>query len=97
LPDATPGAAAGAATTLSSQAGSRRIGVSLKITDDEGRRLEHDRQAAGHLKVADPGSPKRITVMKGGPILDDEGYFDTGDVATIDRDGYMQITDRPKT
>src|SRR5690606_29252272 len=30
------------------------------------------------------------------PILDDEGYFDTGDIATIDAHGYMQITDRAK-
>jgi fatty-acyl-CoA synthase len=32
----------------------------------------------------------------GGPILDEEGFFDTGDVATIDPAGYMQITDRAK-
>jgi non-ribosomal peptide synthetase component E (peptide arylation enzyme) len=33
---------------------------------------------------------------KGGSILDHEGFFDTGDVATIDPYGYMQITDRSK-
>jgi acyl-CoA synthetase (AMP-forming)/AMP-acid ligase II len=72
------------------------FGVSLKITDDEGRRLEHDGQAAGHLKVRGPWVAKAYYRDEGGPILDDEGYFDTGDVATIDPDGYMQITDRAK-
>ena len=33
---------------------------------------------------------------QGGKILDDQGFFDTGDVATIDPDGFMQITDRSK-
>src|SRR5688572_12349125 len=72
------------------------FGVSLKLTDDEGRRLPHDGQAAGHLKIRGPWVAKAYYRDEGGPILDDEGYFDTGDVATIDPDGYMQITDRSK-
>lgn len=72
------------------------FGVSLKLTDDDGQRLPHDGQAAGHLKIRGPWVAKAYYRDEGGPILDDEGYFDTGDVATIDPDGYMQITDRSK-
>ncbi|MDR7134509.1 fatty-acyl-CoA synthase [Lysobacter niastensis] len=72
------------------------FGVSLKLTDENGQRLPHDGQAAGHLKIRGPWVAKAYYRDEGGPILDDEGYFDTGDVATIDTDGYMQITDRSK-
>ena len=72
------------------------FGVSLKLTDDAGQRLPHDGQAAGHLKIRGPWVAKAYYRDEGGPILDEEGYFDTGDVATIDPDGYMQITDRAK-
>ena len=58
--------------------------------------MPHDGQAAGHLKIRGPWVAKAYYRDEGGPILDDEGYFDTGDVATIDPDGYMQITDRSK-
>ncbi|HEY5849975.1 MAG TPA: 3-(methylthio)propionyl-CoA ligase [Lysobacter sp.] len=72
------------------------FGVSLKLTDEEGHRLPHDGQAAGHLKIRGPWVAGAYFRDEGGGILDDEGYFDTGDVATIDPDGYMQITDRAK-
>ncbi len=72
------------------------FGVSLKLTDEEGRRLPHDGQAAGHLKIRGPWIAGAYYRDDSGSILDDEGYFDTGDVATIDSDGYMQITDRAK-
>jgi fatty-acyl-CoA synthase len=72
------------------------FGVSLKLTDDSGRRLPHDGVAAGHLKIRGPWVAAAYYRDEGESILDDEGYFDTGDVATIDADGYMQITDRSK-
>lgn len=72
------------------------FGVSLKLTDDSGRRLPHDGVAAGHLKIRGPWVSAAYYRDEGESILDDEGYFDTGDVATIDADGYMQITDRSK-
>ncbi|KAF1697677.1 3-(methylthio)propionyl-CoA ligase [Pseudoxanthomonas koreensis] len=72
------------------------FGVRLKLTDDEGRALPHDGQAAGHLKIRGPWVARAYYRDEGGPILDDEGWFDTGDVATIDPDGYMHITDRSK-
>jgi fatty-acyl-CoA synthase len=71
-------------------------GVELKICDDEGRRLPHDGKAFGHLMVRGPWITSGYYKGEGGTILDREGYFDTGDVATIDADGYMQITDRSK-
>jgi fatty-acyl-CoA synthase len=71
-------------------------GVELKIADDAGRRLPHDGVAFGHLMVRGPWITRGYFRGEGGEILDAEGFFDTGDVATIDPDGYMQITDRSK-
>lgn len=70
--------------------------VELKITDDNGKELPWDGKAFGHLMVRGPAIAKAYLKREGGEILDDEGWFDTGDVATIDPDGYMQITDRAK-
>ena len=72
------------------------FGVELKITDDAGRRLPHDGKAFGHLMVRGPWVTSGYFRDEGDTILDPEGFFDTGDVATIDPDGYMQITDRSK-
>jgi len=70
--------------------------VEMKITDDNGKELPWDGKAFGHLMVRGPAIAKAYLKREGGEILDDEGWFDTGDVATIDPDGYMQITDRAK-
>jgi fatty-acyl-CoA synthase len=71
------------------------FGVEMKITDDSGRRLPWDGKTFGRLKVRGPSVAK--TYFKDdSQILDDEGFFDTGDVATVDPHGYMQITDRSK-
>jgi fatty-acyl-CoA synthase len=72
------------------------FGVSLKIVDDEGRRLPQDGETAGHLMVRGPWVAREYFGAPGALQLDAEGYFATGDVATIDRDGYMLITDRAK-
>jgi fatty-acyl-CoA synthase len=69
--------------------------VEMKITDDEGRHLPWDGRSFGRLKVAG-AAVARAYFRSDEPILDAEGYFDTGDVATIDANGYMQITDRSK-
>jgi fatty-acyl-CoA synthase len=68
----------------------------MKITDERGVRLPHDGVAFGHLKVRGPFVAGAYFKGAGGEILDDEGFFDTGDVATIDEHGYMRITDRSK-
>jgi fatty-acyl-CoA synthase len=71
-------------------------GVEMKIVDDAGKELPHDGVAFGHLLVRGPWITRGYYHGEGGSILDADGFFDTGDVATIDADGYMQITDRSK-
>ncbi|WP_076744950.1 long-chain-fatty-acid--CoA ligase [Sphingomonas jeddahensis] len=71
-------------------------GLKFKLTDDEGATLPHDGTTFGHLKIKGPTIVASYFGNEGGEILDEDGYFDTGDVATIDGRGYMQITDRSK-
>ena len=71
-------------------------GLELKLTDDAGNRLPHDGRTAGHLKIKGPTITSGYFGGEGGDVLDEEGFFDTGDVSTIDPAGYMQITDRAK-
>jgi len=70
--------------------------VEMKITDDEGTELPWDGVKFGRLKVRGPAVASSYFKGEGGNILDDKGFFDTGDVATIDPMGYMKITDRAK-
>ncbi|MCC3157537.1 long-chain-fatty-acid--CoA ligase [Hymenobacter sp. 15J16-1T3B] len=72
------------------------FGVDMKIVDDAGRELPHDGEAFGDLLVRGPfivgdyyhaAQPGQLTA---------DGWFRTGDVATIDADGFMQLTDRSK-
>ena len=69
----------------------------MKITDDDGKRAAARRQErSGGSRCAGPAVAKAYFRGEGSDAFDDEGWFDTGDVATIDADGYMQITDRAK-
>ena len=70
--------------------------VEMKITDDEGNELPRDGKAFGHLMVRGPFIVGEYVKGDGGQILDKDGFFDTGDVATLDPLGFMQITDRAK-
>ncbi len=81
---------------LQGKQGRNIFGVELRITDDEGRELPRDGVAFGHLMVRGPWVTAGYFKGDGGSLLDADGFFDTGDVATIDPDGYMQITDRSK-
>ncbi len=72
------------------------FGVEMKITDDAGKKLPWDGKTFGRLKVKGPAVTQHYFKAENENILDDEGFFDTGDVATIDQHGYMQITDRAK-
>jgi fatty-acyl-CoA synthase len=70
-------------------------GVEMKIVDGEGRELPRDGKAFGDLLVRGPWITNGYFKDEGGNPLRD-GWFPTGDVATIDADGFMQITDRSK-
>ncbi|MEA2996357.1 MAG: 3-(methylthio)propionyl---CoA ligase [Alphaproteobacteria bacterium] len=70
--------------------------VEMKITDDAGRELPWDGKTFGRLKVRGPAVARSYFKGEGGSVLDADGFFDTGDVATMDPHGYMQITDRAK-
>ena len=72
------------------------FGVEMKIVDDAEKELPRDGKAFGRLKVRGPAVAKGYFRGEGTGSFDDEGWFDTGDVATIDADGYMTITDRAK-
>ena len=70
--------------------------VEMRITDDAGKELPRDGKTFGHLLVRGPAIAKAYFKGEGGQILDSDGFFDTGDVATIDEHAFMQITDRSK-
>ncbi|MBV9542219.1 MAG: long-chain-fatty-acid--CoA ligase, partial [Alphaproteobacteria bacterium] len=72
------------------------FGVEMKITDDDDNELPRDGKAFGRLKVRGPAVAKGYFRGEGQDAFDEDGWFDTGDVATIDPDSYMTITDRSK-
>jgi len=72
------------------------FGVEMKITDDAGRDLPWDGKTFGRLKVRGPAVAKSYYKGEGAEVFGADGWFDTGDVATMDQYGYMQITDRSK-
>ncbi len=75
--------------------GRLQVGLDFRLVDDAGHALPHDGQTAGRLLI------RGATITSGyfrddTPVLDADGFFDTGDVATLDAAGYMHITDRAK-
>jgi 3-(methylthio)propionyl---CoA ligase len=72
------------------------FGVDMKVVDPEGNELPRDGKASGDLLVRGSWIVYQYFKGDGGHIVDKDGYFATGDVATIDPDGFMQITDRSK-
>jgi len=71
------------------------FGLDFKIVDDNGKEQAHDGKAYGDLLVKGPWVIEAYFKQEGAsPLID--GWFPTGDVATVDPDGYMQITDRSK-
>ena len=71
-------------------------GIDMKIVDGEGKELPWDGKAFGDLLVRGPWIASAYYGDEPGSALDKDGWFATGDVATIDPDGFMEITDRSK-
>jgi 3-(methylthio)propionyl---CoA ligase len=80
---------------LQNKQGRAIFGVDMKIVDDAGKELPRDGRAFGDLHVRGPWICSEYFRGEGGNPLRG-GWFPTGDVATIDADGFMQITDRSK-
>ncbi|MCR9194576.1 MAG: long-chain-fatty-acid--CoA ligase [Hyphomonas sp.] len=72
------------------------FGVELKIVDDENNDVAWDGETSGRLVVRGPAIAAGYFKGDGGNVLDENGFFDTGDVANMDEFGTMQITDRAK-
>jgi acyl-CoA synthetase (AMP-forming)/AMP-acid ligase II len=82
---------------LATKAGRGIYGCELRIVDDEGNELPWDGVAYGALQVRGAWICSDYFKLEGSAgSHTDDGWFDTGDVATIDPDGYMAITDRTK-
>ena len=81
---------------LSLKQGRPPFGVDMKVVDSEGKELPRDGKAAGNLLVRGPWILRRYYNDAGGDPLTADGWLPTGDVGTIDADGYLQITDRSK-
>jgi len=79
---------------LQARQGRAVYGIDLKIVDGDGAELPWDGEAAGELLVRGPWVVREYLQGEASPLID--GWFPTGDVAMIDADGFMQITDRSK-
>jgi fatty-acyl-CoA synthase len=80
---------------LQCKQGRALFGVDLRIVGEDGQELPWDGKAFGDLQVRGPWIIKSYFKGEGGDPLK-EGWFPTGDVCTIDADGYIQVTDRSK-
>jgi fatty-acyl-CoA synthase len=80
---------------LQTKQGYPLFGVEIKTVNDKNEELPRDGEASGALKVKGPWIMHTYYKAED-PAVDEEGWFDTGDVATIHPDGCMQIVDRAK-
>jgi acyl-CoA synthetase (AMP-forming)/AMP-acid ligase II len=81
---------------ISVKQGRPLYGVDMKVVDADGRELPRDGKSAGNLLVRGPWVLRRYYKDEGGDPLTPDGWLPTGDMGTIDADGYLQITDRSK-
>uniref|UniRef100_A0A383WNB5 AMP-dependent synthetase/ligase domain-containing protein n=1 Tax=Tetradesmus obliquus TaxID=3088 RepID=A0A383WNB5_TETOB len=85
---------AGGSTSQEGQ-GRPHLFCDMRLVDDEGKQLPNDGKAVGHLQVRGPIVVERYH-KAAAPAVDDQGWFMTGDVASIDEHGMMRIADRSK-
>lgn len=71
-------------------------GVELRIVDETGHILPRDGKSPGRLQVRGPWVASAYFKHDGQSAFTDDGWFDTGDIATIDEEGYLRLTDRAK-
>jgi fatty-acyl-CoA synthase len=78
------------------KSGRALFGNRYRIVDDGGNELPHDGVAFGHLRVKSPWVSNGYFKGEGGSAVDEQGWLKTGDLATIDGDGHIMLTDRSK-
>ena len=83
-------------STCRSKQGRQVCGVELGLFDEDNNRLPHDGRAINQIKVRGNWVISGYFKGEGGKVMDDDGWFGTGDVATVNEDGYVQLTDRLK-
>jgi fatty-acyl-CoA synthase len=75
--------------------GRLQFGIELKVETEDGSDAPRDGETSGALKVRGPWVVRRY-FRKDEDAAQDDGWFDTGDIATLDEHGFMRITDRQK-
>ncbi len=83
-------------TDIQRRQGRAIFGCELRIVDDAGTELPRDGTSVGEIQVRGPWVIAGYFKGAGGRVLDDDGWFRTGDVASLDARGWVQITDRAK-
>lgn len=76
--------------------GRQTPGFTFRLVDDDGAPVPHDGTSRGHLRVKGLWATRTYLNKEEGSALDADGWLVTGDIATIDADGYMRIVDRAK-
>ncbi|MBI1199358.1 MAG: long-chain-fatty-acid--CoA ligase [Phenylobacterium sp.] len=71
-------------------------GVDLRVVGDDDRPLPRDGKSPGRLQVRGPWVSSAYFKQDGAAAFTGDGWFDTGDIATIDPEGYLRLTDRAK-
>jgi acyl-CoA synthetase (AMP-forming)/AMP-acid ligase II len=82
--------------TMQVKQGRQVFGIEIRLLGKEGKALPHDGVSVGELQVRGNWVISGYFKNAGGKVVDDDGWFGTGDVATIDPDGYVRLTDRLK-